>query len=178
MRLSFEGLNELLSYPFQPVNRMAAANRAIFKTLLRTENHSIQRFTLELQVQAPEYDYTSQLDDQLGGPSIAGITVSELSQRLELLQEHTFQNVRNVCEQSQDAMTATTLLVDQILFISSKSAWRIRIIIPRAFKITTTYYTNCVTPRMSVISQNSDQNELSKCASRRHVHSRFSCSHP
>ena len=93
--MPYEKIRNALLQHVRPMN-FEAAGRAKFNTLMRSENQSVRDFVLVLQTQAVKCNYGEQLQMQLRDRLIAGINIPELKQKLLLMVDPTFQNVRQV----------------------------------------------------------------------------------
>ena len=118
--MPYDKIRNALLQHVRPMN-FEAAERAKFNTLMRSENQSVRDFVLVLQTQAVKCNYGEQLQMQLRDRLIAGINIPELKQKLLLMVDPTFQNVRQVCEQYEDVLHATST-ENTVLFNSSKNS--------------------------------------------------------
>ena len=105
---------------------------------MRSENQSVRDFVLVLQTQAVKCNYGEQLQMQLRDRLIAGINIPELKQKLLLMVDLTFQNVRQICEQYEDMLHAT-LTENTVLFNSSTNSNKKQVSHSEQFKKSTDY---------------------------------------
>ena len=108
MRISFEILLHAINCEFFEFFRMANL-------------FLVRDFVLLLKTQSVKCNYGEQLQMQLRDRLIAGINIPELKQKLLLMVDPTFQNVRQVCEQYEDVLHASSTQ-NIILFNSSTNS--------------------------------------------------------